>query len=244
MWRTRRQFSWDATVKRVCIVLLWQCQSATFCFWKSWFVSLHLWWHSSLSPLSSCQGQGGGGRSISEISEVTVTKVAEPLESLVGFQSTSICRHTPVFSKVQKKAIKRTASACVSQFLSVLQAMVSSIWWFYTKTIMMVLDFSIFSAIQSGQSRKPLKNTLHLKGLCAAPRHKQPHTNKNNFHFLLTTTLQIFNQPTPCCLLDRLIYPLLFLPIHIHRGLTKAARSELGPNWIKAISQSSSTPIC
>lgn len=71
---------------------------------------------------------------------------------------------------------------------------------FIQKTIMMALDISILSAIQSGQSRKSLKYTLHLKGLHAAPRHKQPHTKKN-FPFLLTTPLQIFHQPTPCCLL-------------------------------------------
>lgn len=48
--------------------------------------------------------------------------------------------------------------------------------YFLQTTIIMVLDMSIFSAIQYGQSRKPLKYTLHLKGLHAAPRHKQPHT--------------------------------------------------------------------
>lgn len=41
----------------------------------------------------------------------------------------------------------------------------------------MAFDFSTFSAIQSDKSRKPLKYTLQLTGLPAAPRHKQPQTN-------------------------------------------------------------------
>lgn len=57
-----------------------------------------------------------------------------------------------------------------------------------------MMEFSIFSAIQYGQSRKPLKYILHLKGLPAAPRHKQPHTNKKELLLSLHNNTQ--NLPT------------------------------------------------
>lgn len=52
----------------------------------------------------------------------------------------------------------------------------------------MAWHFSIFSATQCWESRKRLKYTEHLRGLPAAPRHKEPHTKKKkNIHFVFTT---------------------------------------------------------
>lgn len=132
-----------------------------------------------------------------------MTKVAELFESLVGFQPTLICCHTPVFSKKEQPS-----HMCHNFYFCCM-------FWFhpYDDLIQKLSRWPSISALSVpyslAKAGNPSNTHYTSKAFLLLLGTNNPTQTKKNFQFLFTTTLQLFQQPIPCCLLAVLGKPLL-----------------------------------